>query len=232
MKIAIVDDGENWRESIREAIVRQDGRNEMQIEQFASGEEYLGSNEWYDISFIDIEMPGKDGFDTILEARERHPEGIYVILTTHVEMSRKGYVVNAFRYIDKMHLEELEEAITSAGNLLQRNQTITVNVIGDGLRDIVLKNIVYVETEKHYVVMHLQQGSIKCSNTMQEIEDMLPGNCFVRCHNAYIVNLDEIKHLDERIIYLNGGYDIDVSKRRMSQFKKIYLNRQYECVNK
>lgn len=232
MKIAIVDDEASWRERIREVIVRQDDNHEMQIDLFASGTEYLASENRYDISFIDIEMPDKDGFDTILAARERHADGIYVILTTHVEMSRKGYVVNAFRYIDKLHLEELKEAIQSAGNILQGNQTITVDVIGDGPRDITLKNIVYVETEKHYIVVHLQQGNIKCSNKMQEIEDMLPGNCFVRCHNAYIVNLDEIKDLDERIIYLNGGYDIDVSKRRMSQFKKIYLNRQYECVNK
>jgi len=177
-------------------------------------------------------MPGMDGFDTILKAREKHPNGVYIILTTYVEMSRKGYVVNAFRYIDKSRLEELEEAVKSAGILLQRNQMIIVDVVNDGPRQIVLKNIIYIETEKHYVLIHIHNGVIRCNNSMKDIENMLPQGWFIRCHNAYIVNLDEIERLDDSIIYLNGGYDIDVSKRRMSQFRKVYLNRQYECINK
>ena len=38
-----------------------------------------------------------------------------MILTTHTEMSRRGYLVNAFRYLDKVNLkEELKEAFYSA----------------------------------------------------------------------------------------------------------------------
>ena len=155
-----------------------------------------------------------------------------MILTTHLEMSRMGYRVNAFRYIDKTKLEELDEAMKSADILLQSNQKITVDVIGDGPRKIALKNIIYVETEKHYVLIHLRQTTIKCKNTLQEVENMLKHNCFARCHNAYIVNLDEIVHMRDGIIYLSNDKDIDVSKRRMTQFKKQYLNRQCECANR
>ena len=232
MKIAIVDDEARWQKRVREEVGRLDFNEEVEIDLYISGENYLEREIQYDISFIDIEMSGMDGFETILKAREHNPDGIYMILTTHLEMSRKGYHVNAFRYIDEAKLEELEEAIQSAKILLQRNQKITVKVIGDGPRQITLKNIIYIETEKHYVVIHLRKGNIKCNNTMQEIEDMLNGSWFTRCHNAYIVNLDEIKRIEDSIIYLNGGYDIDVSKRRMNQFKKVYLNRQYECANK
>lgn len=232
MKIAIVDDEKRWRESVREEIARWDFNEEIEMDLFESGENYLESEKQYDISFIDIEMPEMDGFDTISKAREKHPDGVYAILTSHLEMSRKGYIVNAFRYIDKSKLEELEEAIQSARILLQRNQMITVDVVNDGPRQIVLKNIIYIETEKHCVLIHVQNGIIRCNNNMKDIEKMLPKGWFTRCHNAYIVNLDEIKRLDDSIIYLNGGYDIDVSKRRMSEFRKVYLNRQYECANK
>ena len=232
MRIAIVDDEEQWRERVRQEVLRQNFKQEPEIDLFESGEQYIGSEKQYDISFIDIEMPRMDGFDTILKARENHPDGIYVILTTHVEMSRKGYVVNAFRYLDKTRLEEMEEAIRSAKIILQRNQRITVTVIGDGPRQIALKNIIYVETEKHYVLIHLHHMTIKCKNAMYEVESMLPDNCFARCHNVYIVNLDEIKSLGDGIVYLSNGRDVDVSKRRIRQFKKKYLNRQCECANK
>lgn len=235
MRISIVDDDKNWRERVKAEIQKYDKNKEFEIDVFASGESYLNSKNTYDISFIDIEMPGIDGFETITKAKENSDEGIYVILTTHAEMSRRGYLVNAFRYIDKAHLEELQEAINSAIIVLGRNEKITVNVISDGPRELVLKNIIYIETERHYIVIHTKQGDIKCSNNMTEIENMLQGKWFCRCHNVYIVNLDEIDHFhekNERIVYLSNGADIDISYRKLSQFKKLYLNRQYECANK
>ena len=232
MRISIVDDERNWRERVKTEIQKYDKYKDFEIDVFDSGESYLNSNNTYDISFIDIEMPGIDGFETITKARENSNEGIYVILTTHAEMSRRGYVVNAFRYLDKAHMEELQETINSAIIVLGRNEKITVNVISDGPRELVLKNIIYIETEKHYIVIHTKHGSIKCSNNMTELANKLPEKWFCRCHNVYIVNLDEVTHLDERIAYLSNGADIDVSYRKMSQFKKLYMDRQYECANK
>lgn len=232
MKIAVVDDEEKWQKRVREEIARLDFKEDIEIDLFVSGEKYLESGAQYDISFIDIEMPGMNGFDTISKAREKHADGVYIILTSHTEMSRKGYIVNAFRYIDKTKLEELEEAIKSARILLQRDKNITIKVAEYETCEVTIRNIIYVETERHYILIHLHKGWIKCINTMQEIEDMLPDKWFFRCHNSYIVNLDEIRRVDDCIIYLNGDYNIDVSKRRIRQFKKAYLNRQCECANK
>lgn len=232
MKISIVDDEAKWIERIKNEIIRYDEENDMEIDVFLSGEAYLKSEKQYDISFIDIEMPGIDGFETISKARKYNPEGIYIILTTHAEMSRKGYVVSAFRFLDKMELGELEEAIEAAKVVLERNRKIEINVIGEGVRKLTLKNIIYIETEKHYVLIHTKRETVRCSNTMQELEMVLPDNWFSRCHHAYIVNLDEIDSIDKRIVYLNNGKDIDVSDRKMAQFKKAYLNRKFECANR
>ena len=232
MKIAIVDDEAYWRDLMRKEILRYDIDHDMEIDVYQSGEKYLESGVHYDLSFVDVEMPGTDGFETISKARRNNPEGIYAFLTTHVEMSRKGYMVNAFRYIDKTKPEELEEAIHHARILLGRNRKIEVIAINDGPRKVVLKNIIYIETESYYINIHTRHGVIKCRNTMQDIEDMLPTDYFSRCHKAFIVNLDEVTHMDERIVYLSDGSNIEVSKRKKSQFKKDYLNRQFECANK
>ena len=232
MKISIVDDDPKWVERIENEVMRYDENKEMEIDVFLSGEKYLKKQAQYDISFIDIEMPGIDGFETISAARKYNPNGIYVILTTHVEMSRKGYVVNAFRYLDKTQLEEMRETIESAQVLLGRNEKIEVNVINDGVRKLTLKNIIYIETEKHYILIHTKHGVVKCSDRMQDVEKILPDNWFNRCHHAYIVNLDEINDIKDKIIYLSNGDDIDVSDRKMGRFKKAYFNREYERANR
>ncbi len=231
MKIAIVDDDINWREKVRAEIVRLDEDKEIEMDFFSSGKAYLESKKRYDLSFVDIEMPGMDGFETITRAKEKDEEGIFVILTTHTEMSRKGYRVNAFRYIDKLQPEEIKEAIDSAKTVLGRNKKIEVNVIGDRTRKVTLKNIIFVETYKHYIIVHTKQGTLNCSNTMHEIEKMLPDNWFFRCHNSFIVNLDEIVRMDERIAHLSDGSNIDISHRKMNQFEKLYFSRQFECAN-
>ena len=231
MKIAIVDDDLKWCEKVREEIDRWEQGKEGIIDFFSCGEEYLASEKLYDISFVDIEMPGVNGFETIAKMQKRNADGIYIILTRHNEMSRIGYKVNAFRFIDKSQPDEIKEAIDSAKILQERNKRIEVNVIGEGIQKITLKDIVFVETESHYVLVHTKQGTLKCSNHMTEIEDLLPSNWFFRCHNAFIINLDEIKDRKGRIVYMSNGKDADISHRKLAQFKKIYLDRQFGCAN-
>lgn len=232
MKIAIVDDDAYWRERIKQEVIRYGGRVKPQIDLYESGELYLESRTKYDISFVDIEMTGMDGFDTILKAQDYQSDGLFVILTTHVEMWRKGYLVNAFRYIDKTALEDLEEAIRSAKIVLERNQKIDVDIIGEGNHKIALKNIIYIETERHYILVHTHREALKCKNKMQDIEGVLPEKSFIRCHNAYIVNLDKISHIEEsRACMVNGDY-VELSQRKVWQVRKAFFNRHYECGNK
>ena len=101
MNIAIVDDESHWRKCVREEIGKICNNKENCIDIYEDGKTYLQSKKQYDISFVDIEMPDMDGFQVIEHAKKGNSEGIYIILTTHTEMSRKGYLVNAFRYIDK-----------------------------------------------------------------------------------------------------------------------------------
>lgn len=232
MKIAIVDDNAHWREKIKQEVVRYAGKIKLQIDLFESGEQYLESGKKYDLSFVDIEMNGMDGFETILKAKDSQTDGLFVILTTHVEMSRKGYLVNAFRYIDKTALEELEETLQSAKVVLQRNQKIDVDIIGEGNHKIALKNIYYIETEKHYILIHTRREVLKCKNKMQDIESVLPEKSFIRCHNAYIVNLDKISHIDDSRAYMINGEHVELSQRKVWQVRKAFFNRHYECGNK
>ena len=232
MKLAIIDDELCWREAAESYLRQYYSDVNFEIDIFDSGEKYLKTRKIYDISFVDIEMSGLDGFETIERAQLYNNDGIFVILTTHTEMSRKGYLVNAFRYIDKLNLEaEIDEALKSAELLLGRNNKISVNVIGGGQRELVLKDILYVETEKHYIVIHTKKDKIRCSNMISDMERKLDGTWFYRCHNTYIVNLDEIVRINQSFLHMSDGNILEVSARKESGFKKAYLNRQFECGN-
>lgn len=231
MKIAIVDDDEYWRGRIQQELAKYVDAEHV-IDVYESGEQYIAGKKTYDISFVDIEMNGMDGFDTILKAREYQPDGIFVILTTHAEMCKKGYQVNAFRYIDKTELEDLEEAIRAAKVLLDRNRKINVDIVSAGMGRIALKNIIYIETVRPHIMLHTVNGDVKCHDKMQDIESELPEKSFIRCHNAFIVNLDKVSHIDGNKAYLSNGDKIEISQRKVWQVKRAYFKRHYECANK
>ena len=120
MKIAVVDDVQLYRDKAKSCIMKYYNNDiSINIDFYESGEDYLDSEIKYDISFIDIEMEGMDGFETIKKAKQKYPEGVYMILTTHTEMCDRGYLVNAYRYINKEKMEELiNEALSSAEIIL------------------------------------------------------------------------------------------------------------------
>lgn len=131
MNIAIVDDETHWRNIVKAEVEKIYNSKEICIDIFRDGITYLKSEKQYEVSFIDIEMPDMDGFQVIECAKEANNDGIYIILTTHTEMSRKGYLVNAFRYIDKSNMsKEIVEAINAAEVLLRRNDNIEINIVG------------------------------------------------------------------------------------------------------
>lgn len=236
MRIAIIDDESHWREKIENYVnsyFSDLAKDELEVDIYEDGKNYLESSICYDLSLVDIELPGMDGFQIIQKAKVYNDEGIFIVLTTHTELSRKGYLVNAFRYVDKINMEEeLQEALGSAAQLLGRNEKITVNVVGEGNRELVLKNIIYIKSETHCSLIYTKQGVKRCSNPLKEVEKALPEDWFYRCHHSFIINLDEIKKVDNRIIYMSNGDDLDVSIRKISEFKQMYLKRQYEHSNR
>lgn len=130
MKIAIVDDDKEWRQNALRVTKQYFEEGDIVVKCFSSGEALLEKNEKYEIVILDIEMPGRDGFQTACEYKVSYPDVIIIMLTTHLELSRKGYEVDAFRYVDKLHIkEELEAAFFSAKKLLERNKIVEISVV-------------------------------------------------------------------------------------------------------
>ena len=143
MKIAIVDDEQQWIELAKKQVVDY-WKQDVEVFTYPSGKTFLDAKETFDFILMDIEMPEMDGFDTVKEYRKWSDRGLLMILTTHMEMSRKGYQVDAFRYIDKLQMqEELQEAFSSAQLRLIGEKRVSLPIKNGGEIEIPLKKIVY-----------------------------------------------------------------------------------------
>lgn len=226
MKLAIVDDSKFWRDLACDTVKAFYENTPVDIELFDSGEAFLECHKPYDIILMDIEMPNKNGFETIAEYRLFKSDCIAIILTTHTEFANKGYFVDAFRYIDKTNMNsELEEALTSAAKVLACNDTISVNVIGLGSLKLVVKNILFIKTYKRNVIVHTVDNKYECSNNIAELESLLEKYGFYRSHRSCLVNLDKVTTFNKRDIFFANNETAYLSSRKYPEMKRKYLER-------
>ena len=99
MNIAIIDDEKLWRNMAHKLVQNHYAGVDINIEEFESGDSFLERKGNFDFVLVDIEMPGKDGFETIKEYKGIKQEFITIIFKS------------ATRDILLMHLDILTKII-------------------------------------------------------------------------------------------------------------------------
>lgn len=223
MRIAIVDDQEKWRICVEELIRKHYGQNVPQIDQFDCGESFYDKDE-YDVVFMDIEMGQMDGFETAKRYKQNNEEALILFLTTHVELSRRGYMVNAFRYIDKACIvEEIEEALNSIDELPKKDRMIAFHVVNMAEMHVRVRDILFVETDKRNIIVHTVECDYISNRGIDEVEEELKDCGFFRCHKSYLVNLERVRKIDRIYAYFGNGTKAMISTRKYIEMKERFF---------
>jgi len=232
MKIAVVDDEKIWLKRIEIYLINYYGNKKVDIYCYLSGRAFLEAGEEFDIVLMDIEMPAIDGFEAIERYKTRFPDTIVIILTTHDELARKGFLFEAFRYIDKPSMvAELPEALVSASRKLNCGNTILLKILTVGEVSVKIKDIVYIETLKRNVIVHIKRESFVCGSSISEMEQRLSGEGFYRIHRSYLVNLGCVESFSKTDVKMNNDEMAMLSTRRYSEFKKKLMEYRYCLAN-
>ncbi len=154
---------------------------------------------------LDINLPGKSGFDLIreLEQEEIHPEVIFTSAHTEKEILLKALKHSPITYLVKpIDLDELEEAITKVCSNIQINKTENevqgkIRFQGNlGPLYISPEQLLVIKADAHYSRIFLENGKeILVSQSISEIEQvkLLPfSKLFIRPDRSTILNLGKI----------------------------------------
>lgn len=229
MKIAIIDDEKRWVTHTKKFVLNHYKTATAKVDCYLSGINFMNELKQYDVVIMDLEMPDQDGFKTISEYKKIYPKSIILILTSHMELVQNGYLVNAFRYLNKANLsDELEAALTAIDNLNEQNKTIPIHILNMGEQHIIVSDILFFETEKRNLRIHTTHGTFICTDTISHIEKMLPSKGFFRSHKSFIVNLNMVRSYDNIYIIMVNNEKAMVSLRRYPEFKRQYLKWQFE----
>lgn len=231
MKIAIVEDVISWQEIIKNKIMNYFQDDEVDLRIYNAGETFLEEEEYFQIIFMDIELKGENGFKISAQYKKKYPNSIVIILTTHNELWKKGYQIEAFRYIDKLIPEDINEALNSACKKINKSQKIKLHIILQGEIFIKLDEILYFETNARNVYMHTVKEKYECKENITIMVERLKEKGFFYIHRSYLVNMDFILNFSRKEIVMTNGDYIMVSLRRFKNFKNTYLKWKFEGGN-
>ncbi len=226
MRIAIVEDEAIWREKIQ-AVVEKCCRAydiSVSIKSYGSGNDFLKSPD-ADLLFLDIELAeGENGFDIAEKLMNSKSQCKICFLTSHTELARLGYRVNAFRYIDKMHLEEIHEAVDSFLKTKIQDRFIDCNDTSGISVKIHLQQLLLVETNGRKLRYLMLDGSEHfCQGLISETAQSLSPFGFCRIQRSYMVNLRYIAKVNSREVTLCNGAKIAIGRAHSKEFKKAFF---------
>ena len=192
-----------------------------------------------DLIFLDIQMPGKTGFDLLVEL-ERTPQVIFT--TAYDEFALKAFEVNALDYllkpiepkrladaIQKLQLSENKE-VKAEGEFFNNSiLTDTDQVfVKDGERCwfVKLNEIRLFESVGNYAKVFFGPNKPLILKSLNALEERLDEKTFFRANRKHIVNLRMIDKIEPYfngglLLELKGGEKIEVSRRQTVKFKEM-----------
>jgi two-component system, LytTR family, response regulator len=181
-----------------------------------------------DVVFLDIQMPGIDGFEVIKRRTvERMPAVVF--LTAFDQFAIRAFETEALDYLVKP-VSEARFANTMK-RLLKRLQSTTASIRDEtilvttsrGAAVLHLNEIDWIEAAGNYTQLWVGSRSYFLRESLQLLEQRVQKHGFIRAHRSALVRLGAVRELTRTragalIAVLESGVRVPISRRRSAAF--------------
>ncbi|WP_046756316.1 LytR/AlgR family response regulator transcription factor [Kordia jejudonensis] len=237
--ILIIDDEEDARNLLRQYISAY--KELLIIGEASNGYEAveLINKLKPDTIFLDIQMPGFNGFEVLTHLKEI-PEVIFS--TAYDQYAIKAFEVHAIDYLLKPYgkkrfesalhriLKNQENVIPLAEELLQKEAHFPSKVIlHKGTRKLMIpvKDLYYAEAFGDYTKVFTKNEEFLATKGISQLKNSFNPNTFIRLHRSHFVNINtivELKKVDRyHYVYLTNGKQLRVSETYLPELKKLVV---------
>ena len=190
-----------------------------------------------DVLFLDIQMPGRNGFE-LLESLDNVPKVIFT--TAYDEYALKAFEVNALDYLLKpIRKERLDECIDKMlTDQSQEKMSSEVEEYKLGLKDQVfvkdgdkcwfvkLADVRLFESDGNYIKVYFDNFKPMIHKSLNALDKKLDDRSFFRASRKHIINLSWVEGIESwfnggLLVKMKGGEKVEVSRRQASKFKDM-----------
>ena len=237
MKIAICDDEIEERKKIMEYLIRYSKENMLDLEttEFSGGSELLAVFEksLYKVIFLDIFMGDVSGVDTALQIRALDEDCAIIFTTTSPDFRAEGFEVGAAHYLVKpVDYEGIETAMNRCKRMFTEDErSFTIPLERHSVR-VRMKDVIYIEVFGKNVLVHTTDETLETRMALADMEQLLSGDPFLRCHRCYIVNMSMVMNVLEQEFLMKNNEKIPIRKNGRKETKDSYDEYLFRSVRR
>lgn len=232
MKIAICDDEKLYIDTISSYVNKISKKHNKKCDIFTccQGESLVKmcEKEVFDAIFLDISMPGINGFKTAEQLLKIRKNTVIIFVSSKETMVFSSYEYRPFWFVPKSQIKMLEivteKLFKKFDADVNENTLITVSIENNKILELDLREIAYFKTNDHYIQLFYKDttSSISYRNKMDNIEKELSSYRFARIHNRYLVNCRMISEIEKNLCKLINGEELPISRARMAHTKEMF----------
>ena len=227
MRIAVCEDNNIVAAFMEDYIASMDAEN-IEYEIFTSGDDLIHymeqENVTFNILFMDIEMPGRNGIETSAYVREKDTSALIIFITDHKEYVYEVFDVLPFRFLIK---PVTREALNLVMKKVFEHFNLTKQVFffkqNKTQLQVAFDEIIYFEGNLRKVRLVTTGGEYDFYGKISEVVKKLDGNLFLQIHNSYIVNMDQIRKISESVVLLKSGITLPISKKYREYVRQKHI---------
>jgi two-component system LytT family response regulator len=199
-----------------------------------------------ELVFLDVQMPGLDGFSLLEALDTSRPLPAIVFVTAYERFALRAFEVHAIDFLLKPFTAErfdraVEHALTrlGSGDADGRIEALLHALRGErrlddriaawyrgSLQLIRTDDIDWFEADGNYVRLHAGETVFTVRSTLRRVEERLDPARFKRAHRSSILNLDRVARLEpsfhgEYVAVLRGGARVPVSRSYSSWVREL-----------
>jgi two-component system, LytTR family, response regulator len=190
-----------------------------------------------DLMFLDVQMPECGGFDVLEMLGGDMPPAV-IFVTAYDTYALRAFEAGALDYLLKPFDDaRFERALKRAKDRFfsdapQTRRALTRMAVKNRGRTLFVNvsEIDWIEAASYYACIHVGDTTHIVRRTLQELEQDLDQNKFVRIHRSIIVNRDKVGSLElqsggEYEVALDSGVRLRLSRRYRKRFQDMFLPR-------
>lgn len=203
---------------------------EAEIVLCASGSELRTrlSNGYFDLLFLDIDMPGTSGIQLGRQLRDEGNEIAIIYVSNREDKVFDSLKVGPVGFIRKSHLiEDVPDVLRRYLKHTGKKQAGKMLVVETRERviSVPLQDVAYVEGARNCQMLHLEGQAEPCQirRNLKELEDELAQDGFIRVHKGFLVNYNYIRLIEQDSVLLTSGERVPLSRRKLQEVKSRFL---------
>lgn len=226
VQIAFCDDCADEVSRIRgllDALFPFEGQYEVTV--FTDADGLLSSPKRpFDLLFLDVQMPGLDGYETARRIRETDQGTVLIFLTGVAAPTVEVFQVTPFRYLMKqMGDATLQGELAAAfAEVSRKNQHVTIRSGGDLVR-LNVASILYLAIAGREVELTADWGKQLLKARMSELYPLLAPHGFAYSHKSYLVSFSRILTLSSNTVIMENGDILPISQPKAKAFKQEFV---------